>query len=331
MTSWPDLLAALQARAGWRRVGREYHGPCPVSGAGSDGCFASEGRRAAVVLGCRKCASGGKLDGEAFRQHLEALVGATTREVVAPGPPNAGRRIANPSDLPVRVWRASVAPEGTPGAAYLTRRGCWPAGERLPASVGWLPSEAALRVDCRPSLPRGAAGVIVYLFQAPGSADVGAAQLEAVDAHGARLTFYGEAKRVGVTGCTFDGGRRVFAAGGDPDRGVHLCEGPLDTLALMHLARLGTVELAAAAVHGAAGVSGFTARACPGRAAVTIWRHRDTQGHGQRAAARLAGELRRTDRRVTIRGAPWDGADLTDWVRAVLDDRAEREAIQHES
>ena len=44
MTHWPDLEAALQGRPGWRRVGREYHGPCPVSGAGRDCCFASEGR-----------------------------------------------------------------------------------------------------------------------------------------------------------------------------------------------------------------------------------------------------------------------------------------------
>ena len=41
MTGWPDLEAALQARAGWRRVGHEYHGPCPVTGAGRDCCFAS--------------------------------------------------------------------------------------------------------------------------------------------------------------------------------------------------------------------------------------------------------------------------------------------------
>ena len=74
-----------------------------------------------------------------------------------------------------------------------------------------------------------------------------------------------------MTGCTFDGGRRVFAAGGDPDRGVHLCEGPLDTLALTQLARLGTVELDGAAVYGAQSTSGFTARVCPGRAPVTIW------------------------------------------------------------
>ena len=32
--TWPDLEAALQARDGWRRVGREYHGPCPVTGRG---------------------------------------------------------------------------------------------------------------------------------------------------------------------------------------------------------------------------------------------------------------------------------------------------------
>ena len=297
-----------------------------MDGAGRDCCFASEGRRAGVALGCRKC--GGGLDGEAFREHLEALVGDTARHV-APHATNTARRIHNPSDLPAHVWRASVAPEGTPGAAYLTRRGCWPAGERLPASVGWLTVDAARRVGCRPSLPRGAAGVIVYLFQAPGSADVGAAQLEAVDAHGARLTFYGEAKRVGVTGCTFDGGRRVFSAGGDPDRGVHLCEGPLDALALMHLARLGTVELDVAAVYGAQSTSGFTGRACAGGAAVTIWRDRDAKGQGQRAAARLAGDLLLAGRSATIRGAPWDGTDLTDWVRAVLDDRDEREAIQH--
>ena len=36
VTHWPDLEAARQGRPGWRRVEREYHGPCPVSGAGRD-------------------------------------------------------------------------------------------------------------------------------------------------------------------------------------------------------------------------------------------------------------------------------------------------------
>ena len=173
MIAWPDLEAALQGRAGWRRVGLEYHGPCPVSGAGRDCCFASEGRRAGVALGCRKC--GGRLDGEAFRQHLEALVGTTAREV-AQGATNPTPRKAQPSDLAGRLWRAAVAPEATPGAAYLETRGCWPAGERLPASVRWLPTEAARRGDCRPSLPSGAAGCVVYRFAGPHEVETNAAE-----------------------------------------------------------------------------------------------------------------------------------------------------------
>ena len=84
MTHWPDLEAALQGRPGWRRVGREYHGPCPVSGAGRDWCFASEGRAGDVALGCRKCGgNGGKLDSESFLAHLAALGGETARHVAA--------------------------------------------------------------------------------------------------------------------------------------------------------------------------------------------------------------------------------------------------------
>ena len=62
----------------------------------------------------------------------------------------------------------------------------------------------------------------------------------------------------------------MFQAGGDVDRGVHLVEGPLDALALVHLARLGAVELAGA-VFGAQGTPGFTSRACPGRGPVVLW------------------------------------------------------------
>ena len=337
MIAWPDVEAALQGRPGWRRVGREYHGPCPVSGAGRDCCFASEGQAGGVKLGCRRC--GVRLESEAFRAHLDALVGEPARHV-APHATNARAGTPTltptptPSPLPARLWRASAAPEQTPGARYLEQRGVWPAGERLPASVRWLPTEAARRGDCRPSLPSGAAGCVVYRFAGPHEVETNAAELEAVDAHAAAVRFYewkpqaDRVKRPAVNGCTFDGGRRVFSAGGDPDRGVHLCEGPLDALALIHLARLGSVELDGAAVYGAQSTSGFTARACTGRGPVTVWRDRDTNGQGQRAAAQLAGELRRTGRRVTIHGAPWDGADLTDWARAVVE---EREAIQHES
>ena len=93
-----------------------------------------------------------------------------------------------------------------------------------------------------------------------------------------------------MTGSDFGGGRRVLvvASAGDPDRGgVHLCEGPLDALALVHLARLGAVDLAGAAVIGAAGTSGFTAAAVaswPGP--VTLWPDSDAAGsRGGRAVA----------------------------------------------
>ena len=46
--------------------------------------------------------------------------------------------------------------------AHLARstswRGVWPASDRLPASVRWLPGESARRVGVRPQLPIGAAG-----------------------------------------------------------------------------------------------------------------------------------------------------------------------------
>ena len=98
--TWLDLEAELQARPGWRRVGHEYHGPCPVTGAGRDCCFASEGRTG-VALGCRQC--GGRLAGEVFKHHLAALIDATAREV-APHQTHA-----RPAHSPVRPRRAAVA------------------------------------------------------------------------------------------------------------------------------------------------------------------------------------------------------------------------------
>ena len=255
MTRWHDLEAALQGRPGWRRVGREYHGPCPVSGAGRDCCFASEGRAGGVALGCRRC--GVRLDSEAFIAHLDALVGETARHLAAHATTDRAA-IQTPSELPAGVWRASGPVDGTPGALYLVaRRGVWPAGERFPASVRWLPAESARRVGVRPRVPDGAAGCVVYRFGSPGEADTFAAQLEAVNAHGERVPFGAAGKRPSVAASDFAGGRRVFHAGGDVDRGVHLVEGPLDALALVHLARLGAVEISRQSSHSAGSPSSF--------------------------------------------------------------------------
>ena len=317
--TWPDLEAALQARAGWRRVGRAYHGPCPVTGAGRDCCFAAAGRTG-VALGCRQC--GGRLAGEVFRHHLAALVGETARDV-APHAPHA-RLATAPSDLPARLWRASEAPEQTPGARYvIERRKAWPAGERLPAAVRWLPGDVARAVGVTPRLPRGAAGCVVYLFAWPGEADTFAAQLEAVDTDGVRVKFYpwrpedDRAKRPSVSGCTFDGGRRVFRARGDPDLAIHVCEGPLDALALVHLERLDLVELHGGAVHGTSGAALFRPAACPGRGPVTVWAQNDPEHQGQHAAVKLRRALRRAGRDVTIRLPPHGFKDWAEWVQAV--------------
>ena len=108
MTHWPDLEATLQGRPGWRRVGREYHGPCPVSGAGRDCCFASEGRAGDVALGCRKCGgNGGKLDSESFLAHLAALVGETARHVAAHATNDRAAIATRPRCRGAPGWRLS--------------------------------------------------------------------------------------------------------------------------------------------------------------------------------------------------------------------------------
>ena len=140
-----------------------------------------------MALGCRKCGgNGGKLDSASFLAHLAALGGETARHVAAHAT-NDRAAIETPSALPGRAWRASEPVDDTPGARYVTRRGAWPAGERFPASVRWLPTASARRVGVRPRVPDGAAGCVVYRFGSPGEADTYAAQLEAVNAHGARV------------------------------------------------------------------------------------------------------------------------------------------------
>ena len=66
--SWSVLEGHLQARPRWRRIGREWHGPCPVRGIGENTCWFAPGARTPVRGGCRKC--GGRLSSPDFREHL---------------------------------------------------------------------------------------------------------------------------------------------------------------------------------------------------------------------------------------------------------------------
>ena len=371
--------------------GPGLRGAVSVTGAGRTKAWFGPGSGSGGVRGgCRICGDvGGRLDGEALREHLDALDaggspacvgthggGVPPPETALRGPHGAGRSEAGAARR-LAVWAASASADDSPGAAYLTGRGAWPAGERLPASVRWLPALAAGAL--RPRLPGGSAGALCYLFAAPGEADPAAIQLEAVTAGGERLPFGAAGKRPSVTGSDFGGGRRVFVArmpgrveardgrerprdhcsasmrpgaetpgtslwpaapesswqscdeatrpGGVNDTttaaGVHLCEGPLDALALVHLARLGSVELAGAAVIGTAGAGGWTLAAVaswPGP--VTLWVQAD--GPGRRAAARIGAALERAGREWRLELAP---AGM-DWADVAAVEAAEREAIR---
>ena len=199
-----------------------------MTGAGRTKAWFGPGSGSGGVRGgCRICGDvGGRLDGEALREHLDALDaggspacvgthggGVPPPETALRGPHGAGRSEAGAARR-LAVWAASVSADDSPGAAYLTGRGAWPAGERLPASVRWLPASAAGALRRR--LPGGSAGALCYLFAAPGEADPAAIQLEAVTAGGERLPFGAAGKRPSVTGSDFGGGRRVFVARGLP-------------------------------------------------------------------------------------------------------------------
>ena len=206
-----------------------------------------------------------------------------------------------------------------------------------PPSVRWLTSSAAAAVRLRPRLPEGAAGALVYRFAGPGEADTAAAQLEALDGNGRRLIDWRywdpdlrcevvrATKRPSVSGSDFARGRRVFqaAAAGKPGRGQWIAEGPLDALAVVHLAHQGVIGLCGAAVIGVAGVGGFTPRACHDGGPVTL--AADPDAAGDRAAVRLGIALRLQGRRVQVRRPP-DGMNWDDVARETA---LEREAIQN--
>ena len=224
MRTWAAVEAALQGRPGWRRIGAEYHGPCPVTLAGRDGAWFGAGSGSGGVrCGCRHCGdAGGRLDGEVLTAHLAAVAGG---EADPRGPLRAVKRLPRSTDgliterthsqrgdgaadLAAAVWRAGVEADGTPGRTYLHGRGAWPGPV---AALRWLPASAA--GELRPRLPDGAAGALLYRFAVQCEGATAAVQCEAVNDGGERMAFGGGVgKRPSVTGSDFDGGRRVFVA-----------------------------------------------------------------------------------------------------------------------
>ena len=325
--SWSVLEGHLRTRPRWRRIGREWHGPCPVRGIGENTCWFAPGARTPVRGGCRKC--GGRLSSPDFREHLAAVVGdlaaASAASQGAPAAPVSVQARRDP--LPGRVWSASIplTPD-SPGFAYLRTRGVVAASGRVPPAVRWLSLAAAASVRCAPRLPAACAGALVYRFAGPGEAETWAVQFEPVDDAGRRLACSVRGvvvKRPSVAGSCFGLGRRVFsAAGGTSGAGCWLVEGPLDALAVCRLDSLGLVALDGAAVFGAAGVpGGFRPRACWAAGPVVL--APDGDEPGTNATLQLGAELGLVGRAHAVHRPPYG----TDWSDLAHDAGIEREGI----
>ena len=75
-------MAAGLRPLGWRREGREWCGPCPVTLAGPDcAAWVRQGELGQIRLGCRHCVAGGLLDDGELLLHLAALTGQSLRPV----------------------------------------------------------------------------------------------------------------------------------------------------------------------------------------------------------------------------------------------------------
>ena len=116
----------------------------------------------------------------------------------------------------------------TPAHAYLAGRLAWPrVGRPLPASVRWLPANAAPKGV---HLPATAAGAAVYLFAAPG-ATADAVQVEALQGDGRHAPW---TPRRGRWRCGYGTrkGRQFEAAPSEgPESPTVLVEGPVTALA----------------------------------------------------------------------------------------------------
>ena len=309
--SWSAAAAAIGSVSGWRRVGREWRGPCPVLGIGTNTCWIrpADYLDDGLLVGCHKCQP---FDPSSRRAHVESLVAGAVVDDPRPAfPAPAPRRLeaVDPAARVRAVWRGAQPISETPGARYLARvRRCWSL-RRYPPSVRWLGVDNPLFYDVRPAPPREAAGLILYGFRGVVDRRVAALQLEPVTSSGQRLVWpVSGVHRVSLFGSLFDGGRQRFevAAAGKPDAPVFLVEGPTSALAASSF----LPELREGwSVCGLAGWAGFTAAAV-GKAR-SAWLFPDGDPDSRRAVALLADDLRDEGLAVRVAMVP-DGCDLLD-------------------
>ena len=324
---WPDLERVLLALPGWRREGRELHGPCPFCG-GRRRCWAQPGDSADILFQCREC--------DAPFVDLLAAVGLYGRKTYSASVVHERETYTRPNSQPtkhldhlVALWEFGEAVDsGTSGGRYLAQRtGC----AVVPPSVRWCPADRwPRRKGIRP-LPAKAAGALLYRFTSPSdpAAAVVALQIEAVNRDGSGSVWFEAApteneprKRPNVGGSLMTG-RVLLVRHGNPDGRVHLVEGPIDALAVVQVLGLDTLRRTGDTVIGAPGISGFSVQTVASYTGpVTLWPDGDDAGY--LAAMRLARTLRRLRRVVELRAAPAG----TDWADVARELTEERETIR---
>ena len=320
--------------------GAEFVGACPLCG-GRDRLHVRERGDGETLVGCRGCIDGrdpetkARRFGELLRIVFPDWAGfdpacqktryvAGRKRLISSRPlrePSATSR--NPATvakraLAARLWEAVDPADNTPARLYLARRWVWPPagiGPDLPASVCWLPREAAPMKDETADwygIPRlrSAVGAICFAFHSRATGELTGVGLEALDSSGQRTpyTYKGQhrerwRKNVGLkTGAVF-----TVGGGGDP---LVLCEGEVTALAAAWFHP-------GSEVWATGGTSGMGAVAVPYERTIII--EADGDAKGEAAARRLRDHCPDPDRVQIV----WRReGDVADDLQMALTERA---------
>ena len=232
----------------------------------------------------------------------------------SPPPTPPPPRVPEPDDhtraeLVDALWHAAVPADETPARTYLAHRAVWPpagVGFALPGSVRWLARERApgrAPVLKWYGLPPTAAGALVCAWTRSEESHPRAVSLEALTRCGEHLTPRWRLTYGPRAGCTFT------AQDAPPGSCIHVTEGELDALALVHapwLVPLGQI-LAAGGTSGLRVVGGWA------KAPVII--HADGDRGGRSAALAATEAIRQAGQSALISWHQGDPADaMTGWI-----------------
>ena len=241
---WPDLERVLQATPGWRREGRELHGPCPLCG-GHRRCWARPGDSADILFQCRKC--------DASFDDLLTAVGLRNRGDGTVREPETYRpqttRSSKAMDHLVALWALGEPTEaGTPRGALSRAGGPGARRYRLRSDGAVQPSgrSASAYVRCQPtppghcytgSRPRQTAREPSRRCRSRRSSRMGQSPSPSTR----RPNENQPRKRPNVGGSLMTGRALVVHHGNGSGR-AHLVEGPIDALAVAQLLGVETLR-----------------------------------------------------------------------------------------